>query len=103
MTITADTYRKKPVEIQAMQWDGTTEGATAIIDWALSLDGTIRYHCEPENGCDGTAGSHRLAVDTLEGTMLANPRDWVIRGIKGEFYPCKDEIFRATYEAVASC
>jgi len=39
-------------------------------------------------------------IETLEGTMHANPGDWIITGIKGERYPCKDEIFRQTYEPV---
>jgi hypothetical protein len=41
-----------------------------------------------------------LLIPTLEGDMLAVPGDWIIRGIKGEFYPCKPDIFEATYEAV---
>ena len=42
----------------------------------------------------------REAIITIEGTMTAEPGDWIITGIKGELYPCKDDIFRATYEAV---
>lgn len=76
-------YRKKPVVIEAMQWDGTAAGATPIIDWALDGGGTIRYHDE--------APTH-LAVDTAEGTMSA------IKGVKDEFYPCKPDIFDVTYE-----
>jgi hypothetical protein len=81
-------YRKKPVVIEAMQWDGTAEGATGIIDWALSYDGTIRYHDEDD----------MLAVDTAEGTVSAQPGDWIIKGVQDEFYPCKSAIFDATYE-----
>ena len=40
----------------------------------------------------------RMEIHTLEGTMVANPGDWIITGVKGETYPCKDDIFRATYE-----
>ena len=43
--------------------------------------------------------SEREEIETLEGTMVANPGDFVIEGIKGEFYPCKPDIFAATYEA----
>ena len=41
-----------------------------------------------------------LAINTLEGTMNASPGDWIIRGIKGEYYPCRDDIFQATYMRV---
>jgi hypothetical protein len=41
-----------------------------------------------------------LEIETLEGTMIGNPGDWLITGVKGEKYPCKDDIFRATYELV---
>lgn len=41
-----------------------------------------------------------IAIDTLEGTMQASWGDWIIRGVNGEFYPCKDEIFRKTYDPV---
>lgn len=86
------TFRKKPVEIQAMQWDGTAESATAVIDWVLAT-GTrcARLHDE----------TRTLAIDTLEGTMSASPGDWIIRGVQGEHYPCKPDIFSATYDAVA--
>lgn len=84
-------YRKLPVVIEAMCWDGTPEGATPIIDWHLgvSANGGARYHDE-----DGGF----IAIDTLEGTMRAVAGDYVIRGVKGEFYPCKPDIFDATYE-----
>lgn len=55
-------YRKKPVVIHAMQWDGTATGATAIIRWLLAHDGTARYHDEANVAA-------WLAIDTLEGTM----------------------------------
>lgn len=42
----------------------------------------------------------KVDINTLEGVMVAQPGDWIIRGIKGELYPCKDEIFKATYEEV---
>lgn len=81
-------YRKKPVVIEAVHWDGAVITATTIIDWMLASGGTARYH-------DGPSA---LSIDTLEGTMTAVPGDWIIKGTQGEFYPCKDEIFAATYE-----
>jgi hypothetical protein len=79
-------YTKLPVTIEAHQWDGTKEDAVAIIDWIVDHDHVARYH-----------GTHEIYIETLEGTMLAEPRDWVIRGVKNEFYPCKPDIFDATY------
>lgn len=84
-------YRKRPVEIEAMQWDGTPEGATPIINWILAGGGTARYQ-------DYHLGDRYLAIDTLEGIMRARPRDWIIRGVAGEFYSCRPDIFEATYE-----
>ncbi len=78
-------YRKKPVVIEAWQFRaGMQDGDLA----QYVIDGKIRY---PE---DGT-----MLIATLEGTMQALPGDWIIRGVKGELYPCKPDIFAATYEA----
>ena len=84
-------FRKKPVEIEAMEFKGSPTEATKIIDWALESNGTIRYHSGPREG---------LSINTLEGTMFADVGDWIIRGIQGEFYPCKPDIFAETYEPV---
>lgn len=95
-------YRKKPVEIDAVQWDGTAEGATPIIDWILGSGSTATYACSDPNRCSETDGDtpHRIEIHTLEGTMRADIGDWIIKGVAREFYPCRDDIFRATYEAV---
>lgn len=92
---TPQKFRKKPVEIEAMQWDGTASGATPIINWILSGRGTARFHSDvwTIQHC-GPA----IAIDTLEGSIWSSPGDWIIRGIAGEFYPCKPDIFAATYE-----
>ena len=100
-------YRKKPVEIDAMQWDGTAAGATPIIDWVLANGATARFD-EPHEeirhelddgtvqGCPASPGG--VFIDTLEGTMRADAGDWIIRGVQGEFYPCKPDIFAETYD-----
>jgi hypothetical protein len=88
MTPTRD--RKKPVVIEAIQWDGTAEGATPIIDWILSSDGTARF-------VDYDGPTH-LDIQTLEGVIKASAGDFIIRGVANEFYPCKPEIFATTYE-----
>lgn len=76
-------YRKKPVVIEAVQYDGSFP--------LPFLDGAEQVYKAPDG---------KLAIDTLEGTMTADLGDWIIRGVKGELYPCKPDIFEATYEAV---
>lgn len=77
-------FRKKPVVIDAIQFDGTL----------ASLEGFPIPEISQE------LGSKNVHIETLEGTMIAQPGDWIIRGVKGEFYPCKPDIFAATYEPV---
>lgn len=88
-------YRKKPVVIEAFCWMGDI-CQMEDPQWVCSAvrQGTVRF----EN-----AGTEDvvLLIDTLEGTMRANRGDYVIKGIKGELYSCKPNIFHATYEKVA--
>ena len=95
-------FRKKPVVIEARQFDGSAASATPIINWILENGGTARYHNEVVCGTFFTKERPNvfgeLHIDTLEGTMTAQQRDWIIRGVQGEFYPCKPDIFAATYE-----
>ena len=92
-------YRKKPVVIEAVQWDGTSGGASTVIDWIEGNEGCARYRCAP-GGCTGTEEGHCVAIETLEGTVSASAGDFIIRGVQGEFYPCRSDIFQKTYEAV---
>ena len=80
-------FRKKPVVIEAVQWRGERdcEAVFAFLGWDHPTDETA--HDE-------------IHIPTLEGTMTASPGDWIIRGVQGEYYPCKPDIFAATYEAV---
>jgi hypothetical protein len=79
-------FRKKPVVIEAVQYlDGIQEHCFA----QDVIDGRLEYKE------DGTA-----LIATLEGVMIARSGDWIIRGVNGELYPCKPEIFAATYELV---
>lgn len=80
-------FRKKPVEIEAVQFDG--DNAIAIARW-IGAEGVST----------GVRGD-RLVIVTLEGDMNASLGDWIIKGVQGEFYPCKPDIFEQTYEAVA--
>ena len=91
-------YRKKPAEIEAIQWDGTAMNAALIIEWVLNHDGSAYYWRGAS--CPDTEEGHYLRIRTLEGDMNASKDDWIIKGVKGEFYPCKPDIFAATYEEV---
>lgn len=91
-------YRKKPVVIEAWLWrfDESQEAAPAWMTDALH-----RWP-EPESASfepDHEAGA-RIVITTLEGDMTAQPGDWIIRGVQGELYPCKPDIFEAMYESV---
>lgn len=83
-------YRKKPVIIEAIQF--TDGGAYPQIvkfmgDTKPTMQGNADLEC-------------RLVIPTLEGDHIANKGDWIIKGVKGEFYPCKPDIFEMTYEQV---
>jgi hypothetical protein len=78
---------RKPVVIDARQWDGTSRGAERIASWMGRASGYVGVH-----------GTPHIIIRTLEGEHIASPGDWIIRGVKGEFYPCRDDIFRATYD-----
>jgi hypothetical protein len=84
-------YRKKPVVIEAFVWTGD-EKQTEDPAW-INVPGVATF----ENS--GTP-EVKLKIQTLEGVMTANRGDYIIRGIKGEVYPCKPDIFNASYELV---
>jgi hypothetical protein len=83
-------FRKKPIVIEALQFAGGIDSAREIQDWAKKYELYIVWFVNYDS----------LSIDTLEGTMSAEPGDWVIRGVKDEFYSCKPDIFEATYELV---
>lgn len=97
MGTTVKEYRKKPVKVRAVQWDGSVESATYIIDWALENGGTIRYHSPVIEDGEYKYVS-KLAIDTLDSTAYAFAGDWVICGTINEFYPCNQEVFEQSYE-----
>lgn len=97
-------YRKRPVVIEAMRFDGTKSSAAAICTWAN--DGDVNKGYEDPTITYSTRGDRPgeafdMVIWTLEGDMTASPGDWIIKGVKGEFYPCKPDIFAATYEPAA--
>lgn len=82
-------FRKKPVEIEAIKFDGW--------NWAdcyqfMSDKQLVFPSVLEERG--------KIEIETLEGTMTASKGDWIIKGVNGEFYPCKPDIFEKTYEPV---
>lgn len=83
-------YRKKPVVIEATQYHGNSSDVGRINHWME----TGELHA---NGIN-TNDYRSMVIPTLEGDMTAQPGDWIIKGVKGEFYPCKPDIFEATYE-----
>lgn len=82
-------FRKRPVEVEAQEFTG--DNGVDLVHWIgtdVSLDS------------DSKGAIATLTIHTLEGDMVANRGDWIIKGVQGEFYPCKPDIFEATYEAV---
>lgn len=81
-------YRKKPVLIEAVLWNGVE--VSEVTDWiskALQNETITRYR-------------DKVVIKTLEGDMIASPGDYIIKGVKGELYTCKPDIFESTYEMV---
>ena len=85
-------YRKKPVVIEAFLWNGKSIEELDTFMGEQKHD----YTNEPK----GRNGGYLVNIKTLEGIMTANIGDYIIKGVKGEFYPCKPDIFQATYEEV---
>lgn len=92
-------YRKKPVVIEAIRWTG--DNLQEVIGftgkhqrWGEWFQSWEEYEARVK--ADGGI----FKIITLEGSMEASPGDWIIRGVKGEYYPCKNEIFTMTYEPV---
>lgn len=82
-------YRKKSHVIEAFKWTGGPD-QTEDPEWIIEAirSGIVWFE------------SGYMVIDTLEGNMIANQGDWIIRGINGELYPCKPDIFERTYDAV---
>jgi len=91
-------YRKKPIVILAEKWTTLGDVPEAGIRGFTSSDITKKTQvCEK---CGALLGQHGLCP-TLEGDHIVCPGDWIIRGIQGEYYPCKPDIFEETYEPVS--
>ena len=89
-------YRKKPVIIEAVQFNGFNKENGQVDlserpEWLINEFGKKIIFFDKRN---------TLTIKTLEGNMIANIGDWIIKGVKGEYYPCKPDIFEQTYELV---
>lgn len=82
-------FRKKPVTIEAIQFTGWNTGEIHQFTGAAKTTATQAH---------SASVASKIVIHTLEGDMTAEPNDWIIRGVKGEFYPCKPDIFAATYD-----
>ena len=98
-------YRKRPIVIDAVWWDGTAKCFNDVVlpflaDGHDSFDHLPHPPDDPNisTGVGYTIVSGMIHIPTLEGVMKASPGDWIIRGVKGEFYPCQPDIFDRTYE-----
>jgi hypothetical protein len=85
-------FTKKPVTIEARQFDGTGESVDEITRW-MQHSGSDRSAFMAPDPNVGTI----FVIPTLKGDHRVNPGDWIIKGVKGEFYPCKPDIFEQTY------
>jgi len=83
-------YRKKPVVIEAVQFNGVKNDLQELFE--LAKDSTRELVVD--------ALENYLTIQTLEGEMRADVGDWIIKGVQGELYPCKPNIFEQTYEKV---
>lgn len=83
-------FRKKPVVVEAIQWDGKDMN---ILKEIKLLGSHRQARLKPNT-------TNQLLIKTLEGDMTAMPMDWIIQGVSGEIYPCKPDIFELTYEEI---
>ena len=84
-------YRKKPVVIEATKWDGALQTLRLLQSMGMKTMSYAASTHRPDGICE-------LRIQTLEGSHDADIGDWIITGVKGEFYPCKPDIFELTYE-----
>lgn len=94
-------FRKKPVVIEAMQWTGFN-ALDVIAFTGKAPKFSLWFPNEAAWEAHVKADRHVIKIFTLEGVMEASPGDWIIRGVNGELYPCKPDIFAATYDQVGA-
>ena len=87
-------YRKKPVVIEAMRFYADEPVMVEVARWCGGRIGS------EAKASDHTDVAYWIDIPTLEGVMKASPGDYIVKGVRGEFYPCKPDIFEDTYERV---
>lgn len=85
-------YKKKPAVIEARQFETNNEMGSP------NMDSIVNWINQGRNEVGAWHNGTNIQIVTLEGEMRADVGDWIIKGVKGEFYPCKPEIFEQTYE-----
>ena len=100
-------YRKKPVVINAIKWDGSRKSTKEVLEFmGQKVDRRLQISCDKFDEYVAIAKNEGLTIPTLEdgddkrAKHVASIGDYIIKGIQGEFYPCKPDIFEATYEVV---
>ena len=93
-------FRKRPVVVEAMYYDGTEESFNRLFDWMCPSGDASESPVCCGNKEDGSDDFNTLWIDTLEGEEKIRGFYWIIKGIKGEFYACRPDIFGQTYEDV---
>lgn len=97
-------YRKKPILVEARQFDGTYKSGSEISEWAgtYKQGGVVKqkvylgHYSKDLNTCAV------LEIETLEGSVICTPGNWVVKGVENEVWPIKNSIFEKTYEVVSS-
>ena len=92
-------YRKKPVVIEAFRWTGGPDQEEDPV-WFLEamMDGRVFFGVS--SGSTSEKEKVGMFINTLEGPHEVSPGEWIIKGVEGEIYPCKDSVFTATYDPV---
>lgn len=94
-------YRKKPVVIEAIQWDGSRKSTKEVLEFmGQVVDTKLQISCDKFDDYVSLANKEGLTIHTLEGDMTAQVGDYIIEGVNGELYPIKADIFAKTYEQV---
>ena len=96
-------FRKKPVVIETVKFDSTHRSIKEMYEFVHGPNSIVLKSSMDHDKFDDYADSlirSGFDIKTLEGTMKARPGDWIIKGVNGEFYPCKPDIFEKTYEPI---
>jgi hypothetical protein len=100
-------YKKKPVVVDAIKWDGSRKSTKEVLEFmGQKVDTRLQISCDKFDEYVDHVNQNGLTIHTLEdgsdgrAKHVASLGDYIIKGIQGEFYPCKPDIFEATYEKV---